>query len=159
MQASSALHNQSKMPILSAWMVDGLCSLDRSLHFSSRQHRALNCVPRLLLIVVVELYHCPNHKLRPFPEIPFNEPSIAMCSRKPSTLLSHDRDVSEIHCFVHGLLPAQCSPNWGCDTSLPCHCQSSLGNLSFHMTLLNLALCYFTLSIDYRDRIFVFHTF
>ena len=54
-----------------------------------------------------------------------------MCLRQPSTLLSHDRDVSEIHFCFQGLLHAQYFPKLGYDTSPLCPVRSSLDDLAF----------------------------
>ena len=46
------------------------------------------------------------------------------------TLLSHDRDVSEVHLYFHGLMHTQLSPNSGDDTSPLRHCHSSMDELA-----------------------------
>ena len=51
-------------------------------------------------------YHCrARASTTAKPETPVTEPSIAMCSRKPSALLSRPLEVSEIHNCFRSFLP------------------------------------------------------
>ena len=69
------------------------------------------------MALLVKPHHCHGHFLQG--------------TRKPSTFLSHNRDVTKIHFCFRGSLPAQCSPQLGHEPRPLGHFQSSLDDLAF----------------------------
>ena len=70
-----------------------------------------------------------------------------MCTQKASIILSHSREVSDIHFCLQGLLPVHSLPHFGYDFNILWHFPSIVILLSFHTIFRHLASCFFLADI------------
>ena len=140
---SSLLHSSPVMPVMSVWMVEGPIDASAKVKVHSSALLIVRYTSKSATIVPWITYHSSSASLSQLscttaqphaaslPDTPFNEPSTAMSSRRPSILLSQSREVSDIHVCFQGVLPVISFACFEHDVNLPCRFQSSFDDFAF----------------------------